>query len=116
MLAAFDKLLAPLTWLAAAFTIVVLAVGPELIGAKAEAPATDPGEQVFADNCATCHTLQAAGAAGVGGPDLDQLQPDQATVAAAVANGPGGMPAFAGSLSAEEVDAVARYVAAAAGG
>lgn len=37
-----------------------------------------PGGQVFADNgCASCHTLEAAGATGTIGPDLDQNLPGQ---------------------------------------
>jgi len=37
-----------------------------------------PGGQVFAQNgCASCHTLEAAGAAGTVGPDLDQNLPGQ---------------------------------------
>jgi len=38
----------------------------------------DPGAQVFANNqCAGCHTLKAADAAGTTGPDLDQVIPGQ---------------------------------------
>lgn len=37
-----------------------------------------PGAQVFANNgCDTCHTLAAAGAGGVTGPDLDEVLPGQ---------------------------------------
>ncbi len=37
-----------------------------------------PGAQVFANNgCATCHTLAAAEAGGVTGPNLDQVLPGQ---------------------------------------
>ena len=34
------------------------------------------GEAVFKDNCATCHTLSAAGASGTVGPNLDDVKPD----------------------------------------
>ena len=50
------------------------------------------------------------------GPDLDQLAPDAATVAAAVKSGPGAMPPFEGQLSGAEIQAVADYVADSAGG
>ena len=30
---------------------------------------------MFANNCASCHTLKAAGAAGTTGPDLDKVLP-----------------------------------------
>ena len=39
-----------------------------------------PGAQVFANNgCAGCHTLEAAGAGGTLGPDLDEVLPGQST-------------------------------------
>ena len=120
-LALVDRVLAPLTWLAAVFAIVVLLAGPELIGAKkpsgggGAAPAPS-GKELFTSSCAGCHTLSDAGASGTVGPDLDQLAPDAATVAAAVKSGTGSMPAFEGRLSAAEIQAVADYVADSAGG
>ncbi len=51
------------------------------------------GRQVFSElaqpACGFCHSLRAAGASGVIGPDLDQLKPDAARVAAAVRGGLG---------------------------
>jgi mono/diheme cytochrome c family protein len=116
-----DRVFAPLTWLIAAFAILVLFVGPELIGAAKPAdgaPAQSAaGATVFASAaCGSCHTLAAADATGAIGPNLDELRPDAAAVAAVVTNGKGGMPAFAGQLSAAEIEAVADYVASAAGG
>ncbi len=122
-----DRVLAPLTWLITAFAVVVLFVGPELIGAEktgapeqsgggAPAEAAPAGADVFASSgCGGCHTLAAAGADGVVGPNLDELQPDAATVATVVSNGQGSMPAF-DDLSDAEVQAVADYVASSAGG
>jgi mono/diheme cytochrome c family protein len=122
-LARIDRVLAPLTWLAAAFAVVVLFAGPELIGAEKPGggagapPAAPSGKSLFASaGCAGCHTLTAAGASGTVGPNLDQLRPDAATVAATVKSGAGAMPAFGGRLSAAEIQAVADYVAASAGG
>jgi mono/diheme cytochrome c family protein len=66
-------------------------------------------------SCGGCHVLSAAGGAGKVGPDLDQLKPDEATVAHQVENGGGAMPAFKGILSPAEISAVAAYVAAEAG-
>lgn len=81
------------------------------------APAKGPdGAQVFASaGCASCHTLAAANASGNVGPNLDDLQPSAETVRSQVENGGGGMPAFSGDLSPEEIDAVSTYVADNAG-
>ena len=74
------------------------------------------GAAVFASaGCGGCHTLAAARSSGNVGPNLDDLQPDFATVQSQVENGGGGMPAFGGDLSPEEIDAVSRYVSENAG-
>jgi mono/diheme cytochrome c family protein len=75
------------------------------------------GKTVFTTNCASCHTLKAAGASGTVGPNLDELEPDLATVEHQVVNGGGPMPAFGneGILNAKEIKAVATYVSTVAG-
>jgi mono/diheme cytochrome c family protein len=74
------------------------------------------GAEVFASaGCGGCHTLAAADSGGNVGPNLDDLKPDFASVQSQVENGGGGMPAFGGDLSQEEIDAVSRYVADNAG-
>jgi mono/diheme cytochrome c family protein len=85
---------------------------------RTTAPAKGPdGAEVFASaGCASCHTLKAANANGNVGPNLDDLKPEFETVQGQVENGGGGMPAFKGDLSQAEIDAVARYVSANAGG
>jgi mono/diheme cytochrome c family protein len=122
VLARVDRVLAVVTWLVAAFAVIVLLVGPELIGAKkpsagaAAKNASPSGKAVFASaGCAGCHTLKAAGASGAVGPNLDQLKPAAGTVAAVVRSGAGSMPSFSSRLSAAEIQAVARYVADSAG-
>jgi mono/diheme cytochrome c family protein len=115
-LARVDRVLAPLTALAAAFAVVVLLLGPELIGAKgSSAPAqARTGKQIFtAEGCGGCHTLADAGAAGASGPNLDELKPDAATVEAKVPGGGGSMPSF--DLPAPELKALAEYVSSVAG-
>jgi mono/diheme cytochrome c family protein len=84
---------------------------------RTTAPAKGPdGAKVFASaGCAGCHTLAAANASGNVGPNLDDLQPDFATVQHQVENGGGGMPSFSGDLSQPEIDAVATYVSKNAG-
>jgi cbb3-type cytochrome c oxidase subunit III len=73
------------------------------------------GEAIFKSECASCHTLKAAGTTGTVGPDLDQLKPGQAIVAHQVTVGGGVMPSFKGKLSPAQIQAVAGYVASHAG-
>jgi mono/diheme cytochrome c family protein len=81
-------------------------------GGKTAAP---DGKQIFSANCASCHTLKAAGATGTVGPNLDALKPPEAKVELQVTNGGGVMPAFKGRLSSAEIKAVAKYVSSVAG-
>ena len=76
--------------------------------------ATD-GKSIFSANCASCHTLKAAGATGTVGPNLDQLKPALAIVQKQVENGGSVMPAFKGKLTQPQIDAVAKFVAGSAG-
>jgi mono/diheme cytochrome c family protein len=81
-------------------------------------PATGGGgnaQKTFVDNCGNCHTLAAAGTSGKVGPDLDQLRPGPDLVNTQVTNGGGGMPAFKGKLSPEQISGLANYVADNAG-
>jgi mono/diheme cytochrome c family protein len=123
MLATVDKVLGPVTWLVAAFAVAVLLIGPQLIGAEKPPPTPEQaattaadGKAVFTGTCGGCHTLGDAGTSGAVGPNLDDAQPDAATVKAYVRGGGGGMPAFGDNLSNAEIDAVAAYVSSVAGG
>ncbi|MDO8188191.1 cytochrome c [Conexibacter sp. JD483] len=73
------------------------------------------GKAIFTQSCAGCHTLADAGATGSVGPNLDDARPSAEVVAAKVRGGGGGMPSFDGTLAPEQIEAVASYVAAAAG-
>jgi mono/diheme cytochrome c family protein len=124
MLRLLDRGLAVISWIAAAFVIVLLFAGPSLIGANKSGAAANPsgaagppsGSAVFASaGCGNCHTLKAAGASGTVGPDLDQLRPTAATVSQIVRSGGGEMPSFSGKLSDPEIAAVASYVSTVAG-
>jgi mono/diheme cytochrome c family protein len=68
------------------------------------------GAAVFGENCSTCHG--ATGNGGNGGPDLTTMPLAQTEEGAIqqVTNGGGGMPAFEGVLSEEEIENVAAYV------
>src|ERR1700675_4489788 len=66
--------------------------------------ASSPGAKVFASaGCAGCHTLKAANAKGQVGPNLDELKPDQSTVARQVRAGGNGMPSFKDRLSGNQI-------------
>ena len=83
-------------------------------GGKAAAPAPN-GKALFTANCASCHTLKAAGATGAVGPNLDGLKPSESRVERQVTNGGAVMPAFKSKLSAAEIKAVATFVSSNAG-
>jgi quinohemoprotein ethanol dehydrogenase len=76
-------------------------------GATADAAA---GKEVFSEECSVCHG--ATGHGGNGGPDLRTmpLAKTQEGAEQQVTNGGGGMPAFKGVLSEEEISNVAAYV------
>jgi cytochrome c6 len=60
--------------------------------------------------CATCHTLEDAGATGTTAPNLDELQPSFEQVVNAVRTGPDIMPSYSNQLSDDEIEDVAAYV------
>lgn len=98
-------------WLAAALLGLPLAL------TAGEAP---QGKRIFtevaAPPCAVCHTLADAGASGEVGPSLDALKPSAERVRKAVREGLNAMPSYEDTLSDAQIEAVARYVAGAAGG
>lgn len=69
------------------------------------------GASIFSQNCESCHG--ALGTGGHVGPDLQKssIAEDVDQVRDRVTNGAGQMPAFKGTLSDDEIDAVATYVA-----
>lgn len=83
-----------------------------------EGGSTAVGKEIFLGSagCASCHTLADAGATGTVGPNLDATQPSRELAVDRVTNGQGGMPSFADTLSDDEIQEVAAYVSAAAGG
>jgi cytochrome c6 len=76
------------------------------------------GREVFlgSANCGQCHTLADAGTSGTIGPNLDESQPSFDLAVDRVTNGQGVMPAFADTLTEEQIRDVAAYVSTAAGG
>lgn len=82
-------------------------------GSSATGEKPGDGKQIFTDaGCASCHAFAAAGSNGGSGPELTRLRIPADTVAEKVKNGGGGMPAFAGDLTEQQIDAVAEFVAA----
>jgi len=74
------------------------------------------GRVLFAEKCATCHTLKDANAVGKVGPNLDVLQPPVALTVNAIEVGRAGngqMPAQV--IEADDAKKVAAYIAKVAG-
>jgi cbb3-type cytochrome c oxidase subunit III len=82
---------------------------------QAQAITGTNGKQIFSTKCGGCHTLKDAGTTGTQGPNLDLLKPPFAIAKNQVIKGGGIMPAFKGTLSDAQIDAVAKYVATHAG-
>jgi mono/diheme cytochrome c family protein len=60
--------------------------------------------------CVACHTLEAAGATGTVGPNLDEKKPGEALIIERVVNGKKAMPPFKSSLSQKQIADVVAYV------
>jgi sulfite dehydrogenase len=89
------------------------AAGP---GGSKLTPREQEGRKLFAEKCATCHTLKDAGAVGKVGPDLDMLQPPAALTLDAIEKGRAGkgqMPAQV--IEQDEAKKVAAYLVKVAG-
>ena len=72
------------------------------------------GKRLFVETanppCGVCHSLEAAGAKGVIGPNLDALKPDARRIRTAIAQGVGAMPAYAEQLTDQEVTALVDFI------
>jgi cytochrome c551 len=134
MLRGADRTLELLGWGLAVLFVVMMFAGPQVVAEDkpaeqgSEAAGAAPyasqsgggggseaagGETVFTDNCGSCHTLSAAGTTGTSGPNLDGVSLDAGAIEGIVREGRGGMPAFGGDLSDDEIAAVAAFVAGA---
>jgi mono/diheme cytochrome c family protein len=125
MLRGVDKLLAILSWVAAAGLVLMLFAGPQVIAEDEEKPRKEAagssayaggqageadGEALFSDRCGSCHTFSAAGTSGGVGPNLDDSSLDAGEIEEVVRDGRGSMPSFEGDLSDAEIGAVAAFV------
>jgi mono/diheme cytochrome c family protein len=117
-------------YVAAALTTVIFGIGlPALVFLDADDQAAagpggtelsaelKEGRELFAENCANCHSLDDAKAVGRVGPDLDVLRPQAALTVNAIeegrARGQGQMPAQL--LDDEDARKVAEYIERVAG-
>lgn len=115
-----------------AFVVVCLLVVVKVVsgqGAEGAAPVAiasqdEEGKQLFANNCGPCHTLAAAGADGIVGPNLDQVlapggnatyEGSYSRAISAVTCGFGGGRMPAGILQGENAEEVSAFVGAYAG-
>ena len=78
--------------------------------------AAKDGKGIFTEaGCGGCHVLKAAGTSGTSGPDLDRTKPGLQEAVGQIRTGGGGMPAFRGRLTDEQIQTVAKYVTENAG-
>lgn len=109
-----------------AFAAVALATGCGTGGIPSSGEDLARGKELFAERCASCHTLADAGALGKVGPNLDDAFAgarrqgfDESTIRAVV-RGQIEIPRVgsampAGLVTGDDADAVAAYVASVAG-
>jgi cbb3-type cytochrome c oxidase subunit III len=76
----------------------------------------DDPQLLFQSNCGSCHVLAAAETQGTVGPNLDQVRPQLQQAIEQITNGGGGMPAFQGQLTEQQIRRIAQYVVESAGG
>ncbi len=109
--------------LGVAIPLFVITGREESVGASGSLAATEAdadleeGKTLFLQNCSSCHSLDAANARGVTGPDLDELAPleEDRVLSAIEIGGTGDNRMPAGLLEGENADLVAAYVSEVAG-
>ena len=96
--------------LVGAVVFVVLLFANEPGGGGGSAGGGSPGQQLYAENCATCHGADGQGAVG---PQLAgrvaQRFPNIDDQIALVSQGTGGMPSFEATLSPQQIQQVVEY-------
>lgn len=119
------RVIIPIVYIALGIAVPVLVIAsrPAADGSTGTLASQHPnaqfksGRTLFHDSCSSCHSLAAANARGVTGPNLDQIgQVNEARVLNALrigGTGDGRMPA--GLLSGGDAQAVAYYVSRVAG-
>lgn len=79
-------------------------------GGTGDTAAAGNGEATFKANCVSCHGNNLEGAVG---PNLQKIGAEHSAdeIAGIISNGRGGMPAFKGQLSDDEIQGVAQWLA-----
>jgi mono/diheme cytochrome c family protein len=95
---------------AVALYVSLVAANPDASIGGGPAEGGDDPQSLFTSNCGSCHVLEKAGTSGTVGPSLDEAQPTFEEAVRQIENGGGGMPAFGGQLTDEQIRALARYV------
>jgi cbb3-type cytochrome c oxidase subunit III len=93
----------------AAYVAEVAANPKAKVALPAGAGGDDP-KLLFESNCGSCHTLAAAETSATIGPNLDQSKVTLQQATRQIENGGGGMPAFKGQLSEQQIRTLAQYV------
>jgi ubiquinol-cytochrome c reductase cytochrome c subunit len=88
------------------------ATGPPIPQLNLGAASLSDGENLYTENCASCHSSVAAGGALTNGMYAPTLRPSTPTqIAEAIRVGPGTMPVFGSdTLSDDQVNSIVRYV------
>ena len=90
--------------------LVLAACGSNGTGAKPSDPVLAQGQQVYQAHCSTCHGSKGQGGTGMKlAGKVAQNYPNIADQIAVITNGRSSMPAWKNSLSADDINAVARY-------
>ena len=95
---------------AVALYVSLVAANPEAKVTESGGGGGDDPKSLFSSNCGSCHVLQDAGTSGTIGPNLDQSKPTFEAAFTQIKNGGGGMPAFEGQLTDEQIRALARDI------
>jgi mono/diheme cytochrome c family protein len=95
----------------AAYVASVAANEEAIAQAREEARAASDPRSLFTSNCAGCHTFAPAGSTATIGPSLDTTTLELSAIEQQIRRGGGGMPAFEGQLTDEQIAALAEYVA-----
>lgn len=87
------------------------APAPSASGEAAPAVNADAAMAIYKSNCLSCHGDQLQGGMG---PELAKVGAtmSQADIHKQITNGGGGMPPFKGTLTAEQIDTLAAWLAA----